>query len=147
MTIAYELITAADAARVAVEPSAIIRHLLTHDVAEGYLGDTPAHVKAEYGRVSGALHAAEESWNTRNIPEYLTHQLVPYEKDLVKAADTLELGYFCVEEREMGNRAVAPVFNYVVDYVDRQELRKVHGVAPIIDCLTRRWRKFHAVDL
>lgn len=118
-----------------------VSYILAHDIAEGYTGDTPGNVKVDHPNLSGVLAAIETKWERDNFPYYLSERsLSEFEMKLVKSADLLELGYYCVEEREMGNTRVRGVFDNVLSYIASRELdAHVNGVAVIKARLVKRW--------
>jgi 5'-deoxynucleotidase YfbR-like HD superfamily hydrolase len=95
---------------------------LFHDMAEIAIGDTPFNVKVEFPTVKKALADAEMQWESKNnfhIP------LTDEEKVVLKYADMLQLLYYCLGQRKLGNTNMDVVFRRGVAYLN--ELNKFPG--------------------
>jgi 5'-deoxynucleotidase YfbR-like HD superfamily hydrolase len=80
---------------------------LCHDIAEQVTGDIPAPAKWDYPELSEAIKNAE----AKIEEEYgVVYRLTPTEQTLLKAADTLDLIYFCIEERQLGNIGIESIY-------------------------------------
>jgi len=99
-----------------IDSANVIRYMLLHDVAEGYVGDTPAYVKKEFPAVKGALAAAEKDWERTFLPDI--PKLEPNETWIAKASDLLELGFYALDELAMGNSNLKHVLATVVSYAN-----------------------------
>jgi len=110
----------------------IILHILMHDVAEGYVGDTPANVKVDNPKLKEVLSRIEDNWERDNLLDIPTLNLV--EHDIFKSADLIELGMYCLEELKMGNRNVITVLSNVTKYLTRYSGESaVRGVSDFVD--------------
>lgn len=86
----------------------VLKAALLHDIAEQFTGDVPhtfkqAHIEASY-LLRGAEKAFEEHFDFDAVTD-----LTLVERDILKAADILELMYFCVKERSLGNLGLRDV--------------------------------------
>lgn len=123
----------------------VLEYLMVHDTAEMYCGDVPANVKKEHKKLADELDVVEQDWETRNVPfSYVTSKdLSQQQRWVARCADLLELGYFCVEEAEMGNKRIHPVWENVLHYVIPFE-EDINGVFEVMSELRTRWRKAHS---
>jgi len=89
---------------------------LFHDIAEQYTGDIPATTKWNYPEIATAVKNAELDIETRMgaVLELTTEEI-----HLLKAADMLDLCWFCLEERALGNKNVVEVFERGLDYLSK----------------------------
>jgi 5'-deoxynucleotidase YfbR-like HD superfamily hydrolase len=114
--------------------------LLYHDAAEVDTGDIPAPVKRRSLSITEALEGMEEEFAS----EVGHHNpiLIPFESDIIKAADTLDLMFKCVIERRMGNRhpRLTIVMHNVLKYIQAQQ--HVKGVGMIAMHLASQWRSY-----
>ena len=127
--IAHELCQLAD-----INSASVMRYMLLHDVAEGYVGDTPANVKRDYPDIKHALDIAESEWEARNILDM--PDLCIQEKDIAKVADITELGMYCLEELALGNTNLIKVLVNVVNYLE--EYKNIKGVSHIFNHFVSR---------
>lgn len=115
---------------------ALLRAALYHDVAEYDTGDVPAQAKWISPKLKDALDELEAGIEEEyGISYYLT--LSAKDKNWLKIADLMELMWFVLEERRMGNRNVDEIFDRVwpklLDLLKGSELlRPVHGQASIM---------------
>ena len=85
----------------------LLRAALYHDVAEYDTGDTPAQAKW----ASPDLKTALDAFEARVEKEFdLGVDLSPSEKVWLKIADMMELLWYVLEERRMGNKNVNVIF-------------------------------------
>lgn len=78
----------------------LMKAALDHDVGEYFIGDTPHPVKVNYPNLYDVLHRIEEIV----ADQYgFKHGLRYEEKILLRAADLLEMGYFGLHQRTLGN--------------------------------------------
>lgn len=100
------------------EDQFIVDYLLTHDLAEEWVGDIPAPVK-KYAHVSEAIETVERAWNKDNLPLHYVEKEVLSEQDylICKCADYLELCHFCLTEMRMGNLTVRRVYGTGMMYI------------------------------
>jgi len=119
----------------------VMEYLLVHDMAEAYCGDTPANVKLENKALAQQLDVVERDWEVNNVPGHYVakHHLSAAQRRICRAADLIELGYYCVEEREMGNARIWPVWDNVVKYMIGFE-GCIPGAAELMSHLRERWR-------
>lgn len=138
------------------DPGPVLARVLLHDAAEVETGDMPANVKRmspDAGAAMAELEAMfEEKWDlTEPEVKHLRMQKIPGEKfteldqAIYKASDYLELGWFCLVERRLGNRyihggqSVARVIFNVQLYL--QELFWVPGVKDMSQYLKTQWER------
>jgi len=97
----------------------LLKAALYHDVAEYDTGDIPAQAKWGDVDLCKALTSME-----RGIEHELDIQipLTPEEEDLLKAADLLELMWFCIEEARLGNTNVQSIFARCIPNMARRIL-------------------------
>ncbi len=106
--------------------NACIVWMLLHDIAEGYTGDIPANVKVENPFLAIHLKEIEARWENLNID---LPNLTDKQRRICKAADLIELGFFCLDELTMGNKNVTIVLKNVIQY-----LRGYHNILGVSDC-------------
>lgn len=103
----------------------IIKYMLMHDIAEQFVGDVPADVKRIEPTIKEVLDKVEKSWERKNIPSK-PESIGIFGSRICKCADLIELGMFCVEEINMGNRHVRHVLENVISYLG-DHISKVKG--------------------
>lgn len=91
---------------------------LCHDVAERTTGDIPATAKWEclglkHELVNYELKVHQDK--QIHVPDYI---LSNDELNMLKFADSVELGMKCMHEREMGNRTVEPIIDVIARYAE-----------------------------
>lgn len=111
-----------------------ILYMLLHDVAEGYVGDSPANVKRDYPDIKRALDMAEYEWEQKHIPDM--PDLHSLEKKIAKIADLSELGMYCIEELWLGNKNVTEILVRVVEYL--HDFKDVKGTIDFIEHFVSR---------
>jgi 5'-deoxynucleotidase YfbR-like HD superfamily hydrolase len=79
---------------------------LDHDVGEAATGDIP------FGKKTKDAIALEKEVLARHK---IQPNLTKYERDLLKAADLLEMGYFAVMQIDLGNHMMGSVLENVID--------------------------------
>jgi 5'-deoxynucleotidase YfbR-like HD superfamily hydrolase len=99
--------------RIASPSSALMAAALYHDVAEKWIGDCPADVKWREPAIKEVLDRAEAGVE-RELA--ICVSLTDHEKFLLSVADRLELMFFCLEQRRMGNRNTDLPFHRVNDW-------------------------------
>lgn len=109
--------------------ASVIRYMVLHDIAEEYVGDTPANVKRDFPNIKIALDEAEKHWEEKYIPDM--PDLHRQEKDIAKVADLAELGMYCLEELHLGNKNVLFTLKNVIDYL--KEYQDIKGTTDFID--------------
>lgn len=80
--------------------------VLTHDVAERWIGDTPTTIKWASPELTAALDNLEEQVNNFFGFKF---KLIEKERRWLKALDLLELYLYCLDEIAMGNRHILQV--------------------------------------
>lgn len=127
-----------------LSPWKVVLALLIHDAPEHHTGDIPGPTKAR-PEVKQELDIMEYDWYSRYAPSFLRGMLynLSYEEQVVfKAADKLELLWWCVEEKEMGNSRIGHMYltslKGCVEHCEQSP--EIDGQAQIIDHLTERWR-------
>lgn len=91
---------------------------IRHDSAEWIAGDSPSDVKRQVPELKVALDAYEDKVFADiglSLPE-----LTADEYKVLKVADNLDGLMFCIQEREMGNLLIIPVFNTYNRYLKKQ---------------------------
>lgn len=89
---------------------------LDHDVPEYDTGDTPANAKWRSKPLTDALNAMEQDIE---LELGIVHDLNEYETLMLRAADIMELLWFCIEERRLGNTTMDDVFDRALVYTRR----------------------------
>jgi 5'-deoxynucleotidase YfbR-like HD superfamily hydrolase len=137
-----------------LQPGRVLARLLYHDVPEVETGDIPANVKRAAPELEVALRGIEKGFKDKwdlhapeaahfklqNIPGKDAHEL---ELAIYKAADYLELGWFCLTEKRMGNRnfkggqSIQRVFENVTTYM--VEYGWIPGVNDMTNYLKKEW--------
>lgn len=90
----------------------LLKEALKHDLAEADIGDIPAHTK----RKLPSLHKLEREVLVENGYNVIT-LLTKEEAAILKAADYLDLYFFCISEIETGNQAVKPMWDRANEYL------------------------------
>ena len=88
-------------------PAIIYRYALEHDLAEFDTGDAPGWAKAAWKNMREGLQEVEDK-RTAELGLYDTSD--PLVRIVVKAADQLDVLFWALEERRMGNVAVTIIF-------------------------------------
>jgi 5'-deoxynucleotidase len=109
---------------------------LFHDIAEQYTGDIPATTKWHYPQIAEAIKEAELDIETRMGALV---ELTEEEKLLLKAADMLDLCWFCLEERSLGNKHVVEVYERGLDYINKMPFNQ--AVSDKVTELKLEWSK------
>ena len=92
---------------------------LDHDVAEYEIGDIPFNVKRAYPHVKEALVAAEQDFEQKFG---LNHPLGEREKQLVKQADVLEMGFFGKRQYQLGNEGGLTIMYNVLEALHKMNV-------------------------
>jgi len=91
-----------------------VLHALTHDAPELITGDTPAPAKRMSETIRVGLHdlerRLEDKWG-------IAVELHTLEQTAVRQADLLDLLWYCVEERRLGNQNVSEIFATGKEYL------------------------------
>lgn len=102
---------------------------LLHDVAEYDTGDIPATAKWESPTLKAALEDLERAVESRI--GISTDKLEPWSLWALKFADMLELLWFCVEQRRLGNVALDHVWenghSFMEKHIKNPIAERVHG--------------------
>lgn len=94
----------------------MVRYMVFHDVAEVLTGDIPADAKWRWQNLTNALCVAEAAANHELgvvLPE-----LTEAELRMCKAADMLDLLWFCFEQRRFGNQGLDEVWQNGLEYLE-----------------------------
>jgi 5'-deoxynucleotidase YfbR-like HD superfamily hydrolase len=87
----------------------VLQHILLHDVAERWVGDTPAPAKYSINPQLGKeLHKAELEVE---LALGLDLRVLPEDQKWVKALDILELFMYCHDQIAMGNMNLHPTLH------------------------------------
>lgn len=124
---------------------------LGHDMAENTTGDVPGTVKKAAPEIKRVFDAMEdEAAQLYGLPG---SELTAWGLWVLKMADNLEGMRFCVQERQMGNQLIEPVYLNYRDWV-ATSFDKLEGMPEIEDgvadrarqlfnSLKEKWRKAH----
>lgn len=85
----------------------LLKAALFHDMAEQVTGDSPFTSKKAFPLLKCALEVAEEDWEKENGFHI---ELNERDRNLLKAADMLQLLMFCSKQRSLGNTFMDKVF-------------------------------------
>ncbi len=123
------------------EPSAeLLRAALYHDVAEYDTGDVPAQAKRSSLTLAASLSELE-----RDIEASL--QIAPActleELKLLQIADLLELLWYCLEQRKLGNTTIDDIWERGLQYLDQMGLLPIHAVTMVHTLRDARDELFH----
>ena len=99
---------------------------LAHDIAEGTTGDVPAPAKWLNPGLAYQLDVSEAQANNQMNINY-AEELNKYEFTLVKAADMLELMFFCLEQRLLGNQRMDPIMQNGYDWMYKNISKEWRG--------------------
>lgn len=126
----------------------VLSELLIHDIPEMHTGDIPGPTKA-HPKVNEVMSDIETDWLINHMPDYMlfsTDQTKMVSDTtvmsmIVKFADRLELLWWAVEEKEMGNRRISIMYETCLEMVrEMWNYRALAGVGHIINHLDARWR-------
>ena len=105
----------------------LLKAALYHDLAEQISGDSPATAKWSNPGLKRELDKIENKFNK----EYnLNVELTPGEEVVLKYADTLDMCFYCVEQRSLGNKNVDYVFRRGIEHL--RSYPTLEGVEQII---------------
>lgn len=104
----------------------LLRAALFHDMAEQTTGDSPYTAKRAFPMLKCLLESVEESWEKDNGFHI---DLNERDRNLLKAADMMQLLWRCKLERDLGNTNMDRVFNNGVYFLENHPLE---GNAPAI---------------
>lgn len=116
----------------------VMEALLIHDAPEVVTGDAPAPVKRAHPAVDDAHAIMEDDFYNNHGIEF--PHLNKLEEMIVKASDTLDLGFTIARERRMGNRH--SILKEVYDNVMLYTLAQVDGIDGVTDMrvlLAKQW--------
>ncbi|MBQ3486342.1 MAG: 5'-deoxynucleotidase [Clostridia bacterium] len=118
------------------DPEHILALGVYHDVSEVITGDMPTPVKYQTQELRGAYKSVERMANDRllgMLPESLRGSFAPYlsepegyDRQIVKAADSISAYLKCIEEKRAGNRefeAAGISIRRSIDEIDLPEVR------------------------
>lgn len=112
----------------------LLKAALYHDLPEVHTGDIPATAKWANKDLCKALIDTElEFAETHNIAVPLTNEEVL----TLKWADALELGFYCCDQRSMGNKHVEQMYTNIYNHmVQLPQVPKAYG---LMKKLQQRW--------
>lgn len=91
---------------------------LSHDLPEGHLGDMPAPLKWKEPEIKHRYERLEREEAIR-LHVHDEPDLSEDEKRILEFADKLELLWFCVEQRRLGNFGIQLVYTRQRDYIQK----------------------------
>lgn len=104
----------------------LLKAALQHDMSEQWLGDMPATAKWRFKSLQAAYNEAEA---TIESEQGLAVELTEIEQNWLKAADLLELMYWCLLNIHMGNTFYIGMFGRCRNWFDNhcvpEEIRAV----------------------
>jgi 5'-deoxynucleotidase YfbR-like HD superfamily hydrolase len=103
-------------------PVKVLQAALYHDLAECIVGDIPRHTKRIFPEIGRLVEVAESDVMREHGLE-LTLELE--EEKLLQEADLLEMLYYIVEERRMGNQMLDSAFGNGARYLEEMRPSKV----------------------
>jgi len=113
----------------------LLKAALFHDVAEYDTGDIPATAKWRHKPLKAALDELELMVETDL--GLSTAELGPLEIKLLKAADMLELLWFCLEQRRLGNTTLDEVWengvNFLLRLAGSEDAAHSSGILEMLD--------------
>ena len=121
----------------------LLQAALEHDLPEGATGDIPAPAKWASPALVVALDELEAREHGRLGTGQAEADLDEMEVMMLRAADMLDLVFYCYEQRCMGNQMLAPVFYRGVGYLRTMAPleKRIHApVTAIISELEERYR-------
>ncbi len=92
---------------------------LYHDVAEYKTGDVPKNAKIKRPDLSEALKHLESEVHQQLGIKYV---LSPKERSAISICDGLELMFFCIEQRLLGNQYAIRVFDTIAQHLMQKNL-------------------------
>jgi 5'-deoxynucleotidase len=93
----------------------VLEAVLLHDTAEIITGDMPAPVKWENEELGAQMDLLEAEVEEHLGLSYFLHNLSPSDKLLVQFCDRAELVLFCLQEYDLGNKAMLVVAQRGID--------------------------------
>ena len=124
------------------DPSpALIRAMLTHDVAERFLGDLPAQAKWENPDLDLAYHMVEKRVMA-NLGEPLVG-LKPDEQIWLYAIDKLECFLWCQDQRAMGNQHTQPMMQLLWEWFEKAGEGLPHSIREFLE--TYKWSRSNEI--
>lgn len=116
----------------------LLRAALFHDLAEQYTGDVPSMVKWDNKDLKAMLDKIEDNFvKSLGVLQDLTAEEVV----ILKWADMLELLYFCLEQRRLGNLNATNIFIRAVNFLN-QYTHLATG-STVLDEIKRQFPKDH----
>jgi 5'-deoxynucleotidase YfbR-like HD superfamily hydrolase len=108
----------------------LLGRALYHDVAERETGDIPAQFKRSSSLLMSLLDEL-----TENVEDDLgiACKLTKEEECFLRAADILELLWYCLEQRQLGNTTLDDIWERGVAYMDEIEDRLPPGAVRMLD--------------
>jgi len=124
-------------------PNYLLLKAMFHDVGELFTGDMPAHVKWANPALSKALDMVSVEAECNMGVRYSVDEA---EKFILKAADKLELMWFCVAQLRLGNKNLIIVydrldewFNGYPEEIERRIQPQVDRIDLLHDIVTKEW--------
>lgn len=99
--------------------ASLICSCLDHDVPEHITGDSPGHTKLANPPLAKALETIEEKFflHHKGFFHRSEQLILDDERRVLKLSDSLELAYFCCEQRMLGNKWVDNMYSNVMRVV------------------------------
>jgi len=123
-----------------VHPTAspeLLKAALVHDVAEIVTGDIPATAKWKHPQIKNILDDIEAQFNARYDIDLV---LDPFETQVLKWCDMMELVLWCQEEMELGNRYATPIHTNGVVFLEKLG-HPTDRAEELFNAKTSHWRQ------
>lgn len=119
------------------KPSAnLLMAALTHDLGECETGDTPAPVKWQNPAIDRELGRLEGAFLVRHGLDFV---LSSHEAQILKFADTLECGFYAVDQMMLGNRNMAYVVDIVLTKLTDSAVMMISPAQQLVELLREKY--------
>ncbi len=117
--------------------SALLQAALQHDVIECLVGDMPRNVKWEWPELAKVVKVVEHTLEERHG---LRVPIDEREQTILHEADMLDLLYYTLEERLLGNRHLDRMFEVGIAYLLGEHTHQITTEGrKLVEELERRW--------
>lgn len=121
--------------------AALLMHALAHDTAEYIVGDIPAPAKRGLDIRHKYAHLEDELVESVGLA---LPSLIPEERQILAAADTFDLAFYCIKERSLGNRNLDGMFRTCGEYLAERCFSNpeiIRKWVEITSLMNREWEK------